>query len=338
VIGIAFSPDGRRLLTAGQDGAVRQWQSATGTALSHFSVGHALPGGSATFSLDGTMVATEGHDRAARLWDLRSGKQQAAFTLPMGSSRCLALSPDSRFLASCYKGIRVWEVASGKEIRRFDVPFPDAVHSVAFSLDSRTLFTGMEDSTVLVWDLVPPATAFGLPQRGSDTRELEGLRHALAGEDGAKVYAAVCALVAVPRQAVPFLQARLQPVSPVEPRRLERLIAELDSDVFRIRQEATAALDQLGVLAEGALRRALGGKPSLETRQRVEQLLSRPVGPIASPTRLRSLRAIQVLERIGSQEARQVLAALAGGVPEARETREAKASLDRLAQRPVAKP
>jgi hypothetical protein len=90
------------------------------------------------------------------------------------------------------------------------------------------------------------------------------------------------------------------------------------------------ALRRLGERAEPGLREALKGKPTLETRKRVEQLLE--------GIRLRCLRAVEVLEHIGTPDAQQVLKTLASGTPPARLTREAKASLERLAKRPAAKP
>jgi hypothetical protein len=64
----------------------------------------------------------------------------------------------------------------------------------------------------------------------------------------------------------------------------------------------------------------------------VETLLAAPV-IIRSPETLRQLRAVQALEHIGSSEARQVLAVLARGAPEARLTHEANAALTRLDHR-----
>jgi hypothetical protein len=55
----------------------------------------------------------------------------------------------------------------------------------------------------------------------------------------------------------------------------------------------------------------------------------------ASPVRLRSLRALEVLERAGTAEARQLIQRIAAGAAEARLTREAKASLERLARQPA---
>jgi hypothetical protein len=69
----------------------------------------------------------------------------------------------------------------------------------------------------------------------------------------------------------------------------------------------------------------LNEKPSLEVHQRIERLLAR-----IKPETWRDLRAVEVLERIGSPEAKQVLESLAKGAEGARLTREAKASLERL--------
>jgi hypothetical protein len=79
------------------------------------------------------------------------------------------------------------------------------------------------------------------------------------------------------------------------------------------------------------LRKKLAEKPSLEMRQRIQQVLSK-LEPSASAERLRALRAIQVLEYAGTAEAKEHLRTLAKGIPDARLTCEAKAALDRLAK------
>jgi hypothetical protein len=94
-------------------------------------------------------------------------------------------------------------------------------------------------------------------------------------------------------------------------------------------------LKMLGSAAEPTLRQVLKGRPTPEVLRRVEQLLERLKAPSES---LRPFRAVEVLEHIGSTEARQVLEALSQGAAEARLTQEAKASLERLAKRPMSKP
>ena len=91
-------------------------------------------------------------------------------------------------------------------------------------------------------------------------------------------------------------------------------------------------------LAAPILRAILVGQPSAELRRRVEELLRKLDGPMLASRRLRDLRAVELLERIGTAEARQVLERTAKGTVEARLTREAKASLERLAKRSATTP
>jgi hypothetical protein len=90
----------------------------------------------------------------------------------------------------------------------------------------------------------------------------------------------------------------------------------------------------MGTSAEPSLREALAGQPSLEARRRIERLLDRLGTPSALlPEEARSLRAVEVLEYVGSPAAREVLGRLARGAPHARLTQEARASLKRLSGR-----
>ncbi len=162
-------------------------------------------------------------------------------------------------------------------------------------------------------------------------KDLELLWADLAGEDARTAHAAVWTLAATP-EAVPFLKGRLQPAREVPPERMRQLLTDLDSATFAIREAASQELEQLGDRAKPALRKALQENPSAEVRKRVETLLARPRIVRSSET-LRCLRAIQVLEVVGSPEARRTLQVLAKGFCAARETQEAMAALDRLAKR-----
>jgi hypothetical protein len=102
-----------------------------------------------------------------------------------------------------------------------------------------------------------------------------------------------------------------------------------------VRDKATRELESLGEVAGPVLQGALRGQPSLEVRRRVERLLELLHEQLPTEERLRALRALQVLEHIGTPEARQVLESLAKGAPAARLTREAVASLKRLGGKPA---
>jgi HEAT repeat protein len=117
-----------------------------------------------------------------------------------------------------------------------------------------------------------------------------------------------------------------------DPEQMADLIRDLDNDEFVVREKAEAALGRLAEGAAPALRRALDNKPGAEVRRRVTGLLEQ-LDQGKAPAQLQSLRAIEVLERLGTPEARKVLEELAKGISAARQTQEAKASLDRLDSR-----
>jgi hypothetical protein len=92
-------------------------------------------------------------------------------------------------------------------------------------------------------------------------------------------------------------------------------------------------LIRLADFAAAALQRALVNNPSVELRQRIEKLLKALDLPLKDAELLRQLRAVEVLEHIGTPAAQQLLAELAKGDPEARLTRESQASLERVKRR-----
>jgi hypothetical protein len=97
-----------------------------------------------------------------------------------------------------------------------------------------------------------------------------------------------------------------------------------------VREAAVKEFENMGAVVTPALRQALAGNPSLELRRRLERLLEQAGRQIPSGERLGRLRALRVLEQIGSPEARRMLEVMAGGAPAAWETQEAKACLRRL--------
>src|SRR5262249_54989001 len=121
-----------------------------------------------------------------------------------------------------------------------------------------------------------------------------------------------------------------RPVSPAPAATVRPLLADLDSDDFRKREAAVTRLRELGDRAGAALREAVKAKPPPEKRRRLEALLNALEGT-PSGAALREVRAVAVLERVGTPEARGLLKELAGGAADARLTRDAKASLERLA-------
>jgi hypothetical protein len=83
-------------------------------------------------------------------------------------------------------------------------------------------------------------------------------------------------------------------------------------------------------LAAPALRQTLEAKPSAEVRRRAENLLAALDQPITNAEMLRRLRAVEVLEQIGTPAAREQLKALAGGAAGATLTRAAADAVKRM--------
>ncbi len=157
----------------------------------------------------------------------------------------------------------------------------------------------------------------------------------LADEDARTAYRAVVGLAALPGQSEAVLGKHLRPVPAVDAKRLDELAAGLASDDFATRQRSAEELEKLGEAAEPLLKKVLEAKPALDTRRRVEELQAKLRGQGPSGDQVRELRAVEVLERLATPEARQLLEALAKGMSKARLTEVARDSVQRLARRPA---
>jgi hypothetical protein len=205
--------------------------------------------------------------------------------------------------------------------------------ALAFSPDGKMLVTSSLDGTALVWDLRPIYEKATRRPQPADAKHLESWWTTLRDDDGLKVGAAMTEFEARPAEAVRFFASKLKPISAPAPGRIARLLRDLDSEEFDVRQKATTELEEFAEVVEPELRAALKGKPSPEVKTTVERLLGRIESLADDPEWLRQLRAVELLERIGTAEARKALEGLSRGAAAARPTREAKASLERLAGR-----
>jgi RNA polymerase sigma factor (sigma-70 family) len=297
-----------------------------------------------TLSADGRMLALAFSKRTERWWDhaadvrvcdIVTGKE--VFLLPgqKYSESSLAWSPDGRILATgtdrhdhmgdvpvLVPSIRLWDMATGKEFAKWGDIHAD-VAVLAFSPNGNTLVAGLRNGTLLVFDaskLAPPSRL----ARPLSQVELEAHWTDLASDD--KAQRAIWALVDAAQQTSPFLKDRLKPIPVADAARIKRLIADLDNATFAVREAARKELDDLGEQAEPPLRAALKDNIPLETRRRLLQIL----GDSPRPRVLRALRAIAVLERIGTTEAVVTLETLTKGASATRTTDEAAATLARM--------
>jgi hypothetical protein len=358
---VAFTPDGRALVSGDLDGVIRTWDGASGKALQQLE-GHpefmekSPPGLGRPFlwveprpgheglvvslavSPDGRRLVSAGIDRTLRVWELATGRECAL--LERGAEEPvavypvlrypLAFSPDGALLAAPGQDgsrrhlIDLWDIRAGRRLATFD-GHRGPVTALAFAPDGRRLISGGMDTLALVWQVPPrPREPAAVP----DEARTAALWADLADADTAKAYRALGAWLAAPEAAVAAFRRLKPPTMPVDAERVGRLVADLDSDQYAVREGASKELRELGSAAGGLLRRALAKSPSVEATRRIEAVLA------GCPDEdLRGRRAVEVLEALGTPAAQAVLEEWAKGDPAAAWTREAAASLTRLGRR-----
>jgi Tol biopolymer transport system component len=163
VTGVAFAPDGQRLLTSAADRTVRLWGVETGKprrlgAHESWARGVAL-------APDGRTALSWGDDNTLRLWDTAAGRELRQIKGHAEWVRCAAFLPDGRRVVSGSDDgtVRLWDAGTGAELRRFE-GHKGYVLGLAVSPDGRRLLTAGTDESVRLWDI----------ETGKPLRRLDG--------------------------------------------------------------------------------------------------------------------------------------------------------------------
>jgi WD40 repeat protein/serine/threonine protein kinase len=179
---VAFSSDGRRLVSAGgnerhNNGEVRIWNATTYAEILALKSLNKTEVRGLALSPDGQRLAISFvGDPVVKVWDAQIG--QELFTLPghaQGGVNCVAFSPDGRWIASGnwtgnqqgHGEVEIWDSQTGRERLTLGGHLR-GVSSVAFSSDGRRLATGGTDQTVKIWDLATGQEALTLREHRSE--------------------------------------------------------------------------------------------------------------------------------------------------------------------------
>jgi len=145
-----FSPDGKWIVTAGNDKIARVWDAATGKQIGD-DMKHEWPVNSAVFSPDSKWILTASNDKTAGIWDIGTGKEINSFKHEDAVTSAVFSRDGKSILTACADNYaRLWDVATTKQIRSFE--HAAAVTSAVFSPDEKRILTSGNDFTARLWD------------------------------------------------------------------------------------------------------------------------------------------------------------------------------------------
>jgi WD40 repeat protein len=188
VFSAAFSPDGKRVVTASDDNTARLWDAETGKQIGEPLAGHTDGVARAAFSPDGKRIVTASWDRTARLWDAETAK-------PIGEPLrghadtvfSAAFSPDGTRIvtASADKTVRLWDAETGEPIGEPLQGHEAKVFSAAFSPNGTRIVTASLDNTARLWEATT-GKQMGEPLTG----HRDGVGKAMFSPDGTRIVTA----------------------------------------------------------------------------------------------------------------------------------------------------
>jgi WD40 repeat protein len=166
VLSVAFSPDGKSIVSGSNDNTLRLWD-LHGNQIGQPFQGHEDWVRSVAFSPDGRLIVSGSADKTLRLWDLQGNQIGLPFQGHEFSVSSVAFSPDGKEIVSgsADKTLRLWDL-QGNQI---GLPFQgheQIVRSVAFSPDGKSIISGSDDKTLRLWDL--QGNQIGFPFQGHE--------------------------------------------------------------------------------------------------------------------------------------------------------------------------
>jgi WD40 repeat protein len=273
---IAYSTDGKTLVSGGWHGTLRFWNVTSGKELRRIPIREKTVKAIA-FSPDGTKVAAAGAQGRVCVVDLAAGKEVVSFHWATSALLALAFSPDSKLVASAGKGgvISILDVTAGRGVKALQGHESD-ITGLAFTPDGKALASASLDQTIRIWETTAWRELFRIREEQMEYHAVafspDGTVLAAGGEkDDADIGRLEGRLVLYDLAA---LRLRLKQPTP-DAKRLKELVTLLDDKKFDVRQKAALELAGWGEIAEKALQQALADKPPLEVARRIEDLLEK---------------------------------------------------------------
>ncbi|KAF5336328.1 hypothetical protein D9611_006651 [Ephemerocybe angulata] len=151
---IAYSPNGRCIASASEDGAVRIWDAQTGTPACEPLRDHTGTVYVVAYSPDGRYIASGSADNTVRLWDAQTGMPVLQPFMSSNTIGSVAYSPDGQDVVSgsADNTLRIWDLQTGRAAFGPITGHTGIVSSVAYSPDGKHIVSGSYDSTVRIWD------------------------------------------------------------------------------------------------------------------------------------------------------------------------------------------
>jgi Tol biopolymer transport system component len=309
----AFSPDSQVLATGSRDKMVRLWEVASGKEI-HCLRGHRQWIVNVSFSPDGKTLTSACAAGTVRVWDTATGKELRAMTLTKekGGASAVAFSPDGKILAwSSDTTVQLWDAATANFIQQLD-DHGAAVTLLDFSPDGKTLAVGTA-TTIYLWEVATGQRRLALGEPGNQLTSFG------FSPDGRILVSAQANLTVLLWDRFGSALASQPQPGPFTEARREALWAELGSS------DAARAYRAMAVL--------------VASPQQAASLLSERLAAttadgsaLSAGEQLRLLRAVEVLEHLGTREAENLLRKLTEGAND-KLRKEGQSALDRLARR-----